>query len=162
MLHQLNNILTKTKTAGLIRGIRSSVIYEVIIMPFEQYDLFNKHKPTPAKDSCGLCDPEKSEDEATRICSYCTQTLIKIKPSMWDELLEFSIEKEFPAWFITFCGDRADYFKSKTPITIKDARFNAKLTQKQFADLLGVPVRTIQRWEARDKVADMKVLRACY
>lgn len=131
-------------------------------MPIEYYDLFNKHNLNPERDSCGLCDPEKSEDEATRICSYCTQTLIKIKPFVWERLLSFSVEKGFPAWFIAFCGDRADYFKSKTPITVKDARFNAKLTQKQLADLLGVPVRTIQRWEASDKVADMNVLRACY
>ncbi len=131
-------------------------------MSIEYYDLFNKHKPTPAKDSCALCDPEKSEDEATRICSYCTQTLIKIKPSVWEHLLSFSIEHDFPAWFIAFCGDRADYFKSKAPITVKSARFNAKLTQKQLAEILDVPVRTIQRWEASDKVADMRVLKVCY
>ena len=131
-------------------------------MPIEYYDIFNKHKPTQAKDSCGLCDPERSEDEAIRICSHCTQTLLKIKPSVWERLLELSIEKGFPAWFIAFCGDRAHYFKSKKPVTVKSARFNAKLTQKQLAELVGVPVRTIQRWEASDKVADMKVLRVCY
>jgi DNA-binding XRE family transcriptional regulator len=130
-------------------------------MTIEHYDLFNKLKPTPAKDSCGLCDPEKSEDETTRICSYCTQTLMKIKPSVWEHLLTFSINQCFPAWFITFCGDRADYYKSKKTITVKSARFNAKLTQKQLADLLGIPARTIQRWEASGKVASMQVLRAC-
>ena len=130
-------------------------------MSLEYFDLFKKHKPTPAKDSCGLCDPGKSEDETTRICSYCTQTLIKIKPSVWEELLDFSIEKEFPAWFITFCGDRAYYFKNKAPITVKLARFKSKLTQKQLAELIGVPVRTIQRWEASGKVASMQALKAC-
>lgn len=130
-------------------------------MSLEYFNLFNKHKPSTAKDSCGLCDPEKSEEEVTRICPYCTQTLLKIKPSVWEHLLSFSINQSFPAWFISFCGDRADYFKHKAPITVKSARFKSKLTQKQLAEVLDVPVRTIQRWEASDKVASMQVLKAC-
>lgn len=35
-----------------------------------------------------------------------------------------------------------------TPMTIKDARIAANLTQKQLSDLLGIPLRTIESWEA--------------
>lgn len=133
----------------------------VITMSLEYFNLFNKCKLTPARDSCGLCDPDKSKDGATRICSYCTQTLISIRPSVWEHLLTYSINQGFPAWFITFCGDRADYYKNKKRITVKVARYSAKLTQQQLAELICVPVRKIQRWEASDKLASMQVLKAC-
>lgn len=44
-------------------------------------------------------------------------------------------------------------------ITLQAARTNARLTQAQMADKMGVSLQTIQRWEAKNnipKLADFK------
>ena len=42
-------------------------------------------------------------------------------------------------------------------MTIKEAREEAGLTQKQVYELIGVPVRTLQNWEAGIRICPLYV-----
>lgn len=37
-------------------------------------------------------------------------------------------------------------------MSIKDLRLRTNLSQTKFADVVGIPVRTIQKWEQGDRV----------
>ena len=77
-------------------------------MPIEYFDIFKKQKPTPSKESCSLCDPEKSKDKGRNFCCDCKQTLPRINSYQWGRILDISINKNFPEWFIatSSCNER--------------------------------------------------------
>lgn len=44
-------------------------------------------------------------------------------------------------------------------MSIKDLRTRTNLSQSKFADVVGIPVRTIQKWEQGDRVPPTYIIK---